>query len=66
MYKKAARELGIPYKDVQAIYSSYWKFIKCSISDLELEGMDEEGFNNTDTNFNIPFIGKLYTNYNKV
>ena len=28
--------------------------------------MSEEEFNSTTTNFNIPYIGKLYADYNKV
>jgi hypothetical protein len=28
--------------------------------------MDEEEFNENILNFNIPFIGKLYTDYSKV
>ena len=47
------------------VYGSYWKFIKEHIKTLPLEDMDEDDFSSTATNFNIPYIGKLYTNYNK-
>lgn len=65
MYQ-VARELNISPKTVELIYKSYWKFIKESIANLDLENMQEEDFDNTDTNFSIPRIGKLHTNFKKV
>ena len=64
--KQAARELGISPSLSSLIYRSYWKFIKESISSLPLELMNEKDFENTTTNFNIPYIGKLYTSYDKI
>lgn len=61
-----ARKLGIDPKIVSLIYKSYWKFIKDTIHDLDIENMSEEDFKNITTNFNIPYIGKLYTNYEKL
>lgn len=61
----AAREMGINPALAHQIYKSYWKFIRESIEKLELDTMSEEDFQNTTTNFSIPYIGKLYTNYEK-
>lgn len=58
--------MGISPKLVLLIYKSYWKFIKDSIHGLELEEMTEKDFGKTPTNFNITYIGKLYTNIEKV
>lgn len=65
-FKKASLRLGIPYKDVQLVYSCFWKFIKETLSSLDIEHMTEEDFKTIAVNFNIPYIGKLYTEYNKV
>jgi hypothetical protein len=57
----------VDYKLVEQVYRSYWKFIKETISEQPyLENVTEEEFNSITTNFNIPYIGKLYTSYNKI
>lgn len=61
-----AKELNISPALSQLIYKSYWKFIRSSISDLELDNITEEDFKKPTTNFNIPYIGKLYTSYDKI
>lgn len=61
-----ARRLSISPSLVELVYSSYWKYIKTVISSLNLEEMDEEDFKRVSTNFNIPYIGKLFTSYEKV
>ena len=58
-------QLGIPVKDVELIYRSYWGFIKHSLAELDLNSMTENDFKTIPTNFNITYIGKLYTNYEK-
>lgn len=63
---QAAKELNISPALSQLIYKSYWKFIRSSISNLELDNITEEDFKKLTTNFNIPYIGKLYTSYDKI
>ena len=63
---QVAKELNISPALSQLIYKSYWKFIRSSISDLELDNITEEDFKKLTTNFNIPYIGKLYTSYDKI
>lgn len=65
-FKKASVKLGIPYTTVELIYSCYWKFIKSTLSALDIEHFTEEDFKRAATNFNIPYIGKLHTSYDKV
>jgi hypothetical protein len=64
--QKAARNLSVDSKLVESVYKSYWYFIKTHVSSLPLREMDQEEFDSTATNFNIPFIGKLYTNYKRI
>lgn len=59
-------QLGIPVKEVELIYRSYWKFIKEHLAGLDISKMDEEDFKSITTNFSMPYIGKLYTNHDKV
>lgn len=65
-FKKASLRLGIPYTTVQLVYDCCWKFMRATLASLDMEHMTEEDFRKTDTNFNIPYIGKLYTGYDKV
>ena len=45
-------------------YKSFWGFIKENISELPLkEGLSEEDFNSYKKNFNLPYLGKLYCNF---
>lgn len=57
---KVARKLGIPPAMALRVYRSYWKFIHDTVSSLP-EATMEEGFG-----FNVPYIGKLYTNKDKI
>lgn len=63
---QAARELGINPALAFLVYKSYWKFVRETIASLDLENMSEEDFSKVATNFNIPYIGKLYTGYDKI
>ena len=64
--KQVARKLSVDQKLVEAVYRSYWKFIKEHISSLNLRNIDKEEFDSIVTNFNIPYIGKLYVGYGRV
>lgn len=63
---KVSRELCIDKKIVEAVYKSYWKFIKQNIEALSLEGLTKEECNTLQTNFNLPHLGKLYMEYDKI
>lgn len=64
---QVSRSLSIDTKLVDKIVKSYWKFISDKLeNNKSFKGMDEEEFNENALNFNIPFIGKLYTDYSKV
>ena len=63
---KVARKLSVDPKIVDSVYRSYWKFIKEHISSMTLEDMTQEEFDSVDTNFSLPYIGKLYVDYEKI
>lgn len=45
-------------------YTAFWRFIKENIEALPLkEDLSETEFNKYKKNFNLPYIGKLYCNY---
>ena len=61
-----ARELNLPKEVIKQVYKSYWVFIKNHINNLPLkEELTKEQFNKLRTNFNIPYLGKLYCNYDR-
>lgn len=64
--RKTARETNMPLKFVQMVYSSYWSFIREHASGLSLKETSEDELDTLTTNFNIPYIGKLYVNRDKV
>jgi hypothetical protein len=64
--KQVARKLCVDQKLVEQVYRSYWRFIKEHISSLNLRNIDKEEFDSIVTNFNIPYIGKLYVGYGRV
>lgn len=64
--RKVARKLSVDSELVESVYKSYWLFIKEHASSLPLREMGQEEFDSTVSNFNIPFIGKLYVDYNSI
>lgn len=61
-----ANKLGLPREVVKEAYESYWKYIRCTISELPLkEDLSEDEFNKLRVNFNIPSIGKLACPYDR-
>ena len=64
--KQVARKLSVDQKLVEQVYRSYWRFIKEHISSLNLRNIDKEEFDSIVTNFNIPYIGKLYVGYGRI
>ena len=63
---KASRNLSVDIKLVDAVYRSYWGFIKNQISQFSMRDMTEEELNAIDASFNLPYIGKLYPSYEKI
>lgn len=59
--KEVANELNLPKGIVKDTYYSFWRYIKQYIEALPLmEDLSEEEFNKLQTNFNVPYLGKLY------
>ena len=63
---QASRNLSVDRKLVEAVYKSYWRFIKEHVSSYTLKEMSQEEFDETVTNFNIPYLGKLYVKSDKL
>lgn len=62
--KEVASKLDIPSQLVLNTYKVFWKYIKANIEVLPLkEDIDEEEFKSYKTNYNLPYIGKLYCTY---
>ena len=64
--KLTARKLSVDYKVVEAVYRSYWKFVKNTVDTKSFKGISKDEFDTLTTNFNIPYIGKLYASYDKI
>jgi hypothetical protein len=64
IYKEVSNKTSLPIEVVKIIYESYFNFIRKTISELSIEEIDN--INNYKTSFNIPSIGKLYCNKNKL
>ncbi len=64
--RKVARELCVDQKLVEQVYKSYWLFIKKHVSSLPLRDLSQEEYDSTISNINLPFLGKLYVDYNKL
>lgn len=64
---KVSEELGLPKEVVNKTYKAYWLFIKHHIQSLPLkENLNEGGFTELKTNFNIPSLGKLNCTYDRI
>lgn len=66
LYNKVGEELNIPPEVVALAHKSMINFIKDTISSLDLSTITEEEFIKIRTSFNIPALGKLYTNINRI
>lgn len=64
--QQASRNLCLNKKIVEQVYKSYWSFIRNSIEEISLNNISEEEFNSIIHNFNLPYIGKLYVEYEKI
>lgn len=64
IYTEIAEELQLPIEVVKKAYTSYYEYIRIQISNTLLEDKELEDIE--DLSFNIPSIGKLYLNKNKL
>jgi hypothetical protein len=65
--KDIAIELDISPELVRRVYKSYWRFIKDKVQSLPLqENLTKQEFEALNTSFSIPYIGKLYCDYDKL
>lgn len=65
--KEVAERLNVSPQIVLAVYKAFWKHIKSNIESLPLkQDISEEDFNSYKTNYNLPYIGKLYCNYDSL
>lgn len=64
IYTEIAEELQLPIEVVKKAYTSYYEYIRIQISNTLLEDKELEDIE--DLSFNIPSIGKLYLNRNKL
>lgn len=64
---EASEILDIPVDKVGKIYRAYWWSIRENIQKLQLRNnVTEEDLINEKLSFNIPSLGKLYTNYDRI
>lgn len=67
IFKQVSQITGIDKDVVKEAYLSSWLFIKNKIESFPLkEDISVEDFNKLRTSFNIPSIGKLYSDYDKL
>lgn len=65
--KQASRKLSVDARLVESVYRSYWKFVHDYINSIgSVTELSKEEFDSIDKNFNIPYIGKLYMDYDKL
>lgn len=62
-----AKEMNLPISVVTMIYRSQWTFIKDKISNLpDLNNITEDELGELQCSFNLPSLGKITTDYQKI
>lgn len=62
--KEVSSNTGLQVQLIINTYKSFWRFIKENIEALPLkEDLSEEDFEGYKKNFNLPYLGKLYCNF---
>lgn len=62
--KDIATKFNLTTKQVEDIYNSWGLFIRRTTANIDFESIQsEEDFKDLKVNFNIPYIGKLFTSY---
>lgn len=64
--RQTARYFSVSPKLVEEIYRSYWKFIKETVSSKSLKEISDEEFDSSNLNINLPYLGKLYADKEKL
>lgn len=64
--RQTARYFSVSPKLVEEIYRSYWKFIKETVSSKSLKEISDEEFDSSNMNINLPYLGKLYADKEKL
>lgn len=64
--RQTARYFSVSPKLVEDIYKSYWKFIKETVSSKSLKEISDEEFDSSNLNINLPYLGKLYADKEKL
>lgn len=57
--RKVSKDTNLPQEFVDAVYKSFWRFIRDTASQMPLKEISEEDFYKLRPNFNIPSLGKL-------
>lgn len=65
-YRKTAMSFNVDPKLVETVYVSYWKFIKEIVSAKGFKEITDEEFDSSTLNVNIPYLGKLYADKEKL
>lgn len=63
--RKVATKYGLTNREVEDIYSTYFKTIKSLIVVNKVKGVTDQEVDDVKSNFNLPGFGKLYMNKNK-
>ena len=61
-----AKEYDLPYSVVEQLFNSQFEFTKETIESFDAKEMTIEEINNTKTNFNYKYLGKLYAATNNI
>lgn len=65
--KEVARETNLPIEVVAQAYKLYWEFNKTVIKDIPINSLkSEEELSQYRTSINLPALGKLYTDWDKI
>lgn len=65
-YKKIAHQYDVSEQEVKNIYKSVFAFIHEKIKVLPIDTLTEDNIKDYKMSFNIPEIGKLGTNINRI
>lgn len=58
---KIAEEADLSVEVVEKVYKAYWRYLRTKIEEIDFS--EDKPINYS---FNVPSIGKFYTDYNKI
>ena len=56
-----AEEAGLPVEVVEKVYKAYWRYLRTKIEEIDFSEDKPHSYS-----FNVPSLGKFYTDSNKV